>query len=127
MKTGTSHKDVSVITRIEGCIPGNKTRNGACILHWAKEALETVPPGGNSRYAPRPLIVFQYVFTTCTTSYVTMARFTIVPVSHVDFYDVLCILTIFFKSRSINKISSRNRCTRYTRFILGKPSLGRKT
>ena len=32
-----------------------------------------------------------------------------------------------FNNGSINKISSRNRCTRYTRFILGKPSWGRKT
>ena len=33
----------------------------------------------------------------------------------------------FDNNGSINKISSRNRCTRYTRFILGKPSWGRKT
>ena len=32
-----------------------------------------------------------------------------------------------FNNGSINKISNRNRCTRYTRFILGKPLWGRKT
>lgn len=71
-----------VITKTKGCIPGNKTRNEAWIFHWAKEALETVVPRGNSRYSPRSLIVFQYVFTTYITSYTSMAGFTIIPVSH---------------------------------------------
>ena len=80
MQTSTSHKDVSIITRTGGCIPRNKARNGANIFHQANEALTTMTPRDNSRYAPGPLIIFQYVFTTCTTPH--LARFTIVPISH---------------------------------------------